>query len=140
MGMAVYYLKAEDCDEKTLDDINAFIREGQASHNFWQDNRSFDDEKREGFWNEFKKRFPTVYEMLQMEGLADGDFNNSLAGKLSFGDTEEAVRNDYGDLMFDAEVWHFADWDILSKFLEQKFGVKKARWVSDEYISIYDYL
>ena len=81
--------------------------------------------------------------MLETVELAGGDNNNNLAGKINFGiygEEAELGGNERSTLFFAAYVWHFADWDVLTTFLEEKFGLRNARWVSDEYINPFDLL
>jgi len=66
MGEAIYYLKAQGCDAKTLEAINAFIKEGHKAEDWWQDHRPLGFGKTneqltcDKFWEYFKTNFPTV--------------------------------------------------------------------------------
>ena len=120
-----------------MEAINDFIKEGQRAEDWWQENRGSDQGE---FWPKFKEFFPLVYEMLDDIQLAGKDCNNALAGTIDFGSESEQAGCDAGTLYFDALVWHFADWNILAHFLEKKFGLTNARWLSDEYVDEYDLL
>jgi hypothetical protein len=71
----------------------------------------------------------------QPHSLVGLDCNNELAGTLNFGETGdfERLEHDGVVLYFNAEVWHFADWEPLMAFLKNKWGATAAGYLSDEY-------
>jgi hypothetical protein len=144
MGTATYYLKANGCTKEKFEGIKAFFHEGVRAEEFWQNNRDMENQnKRENFWGTFAVHFPIVSKYLDSLGLYDRDCNNDLAGHLDFGyhnAVDEMKCDEYGILWFNAEVWHFAEWDGLCRFLESEYGLENARWISDEYINPYDLL
>jgi hypothetical protein len=69
---------------------------------------------------------------------------NSIGKHTFFGSSDDIDENFYlseeGELRYSARVWHFAEWDGLMKFLETEFGLKNARWISDEDVDPFDVL
>ena len=150
IGEAVYYLKADNCTKEALENIRKFILEACEAQDYWQDNRDMEVAgKRKEFWSEFKKKFPMTSKYLkQTKSLDDkklygGDCNNDLAGYLDFGDKEDTEYNlELHDecMLYNAMVWHFANWDGFADFLKSEFGLTKVRWISDEYMNPFDVL
>ena len=145
MGTATYYLKANNGTPEKMEQIRQFFLEGCKAEEYWQTNRDMDDGKRVSFWMPFKKQFPVVSKYLAFIKRLDGDCNNELARVLAFGDKEDiqenfAINVERKEICYHAEVWHFADWDVLVQFLESEYGLKNARWISDEYIKPFDLL
>lgn len=158
MGEAVYYLKANYDKKKEKEiraGVEALIKEGIESENFWQNNRgcSIDTDRKQWspatFWRNFKKKFPTIYRYLDYCGvryngrkIKDSNDHNDLAGQIDFGwnwdECKESIVFDDGEFRYSALVWHFADWTPFCKFLEDEFGMKNARWISDEYANPFD--
>ncbi len=140
MGEARYYLKAvfpTDITSEQLTTIQDFFLEGQDAEDWWQTHRFVKDQGQHNrFWYEFKQNFPLVTELIH--DLIGGDCNNDLAGRLDFGDTEDTPPPTIGqkpnEVLYDAIVWHYADWTPLCKFLKSHFGATAAGWLSDEYI------
>lgn len=150
MGEAVYYLKAENCTEERLEKIKKFILEVSEAQDYWQDNRDMEVAgKRKEFWSEFGKKFPMTSKYLRQtknhddKKLYGGDCNNDLAGYLDFGDSDDAEYNLKvcdGEMLYNACVWHFANWDGFAKFLQSEFGLENVRWISDENMNPFDML
>jgi hypothetical protein len=146
MGTATYYLKANNGTPEKMKQIRKFFLEGCKAEEYWQTNRDhIDDGKRVSFWMPFKKQFPTVSKYLAFIKRLDGDCNNELAGVLDFGCKEDIQENfafnaEREEIWYYAEVWHFADWDVLIRFLENEYGLKNVRWISDGYIEPFDLL
>jgi len=150
MGEATYYLKANNCTEEALENIRKFILEACEAQDYWQDNRDMEVAgKRKEFWSKFGKKFPLTSKYLKQTKSYDnkilygGDCNNDLAGYLDFGDKEDAEDNLelYDEqLLYNAYVWHFANWDGFADFLKSEFGLTKVRWISDEYMNPFDVL
>jgi hypothetical protein len=141
MGTARYYLKAqfpENITEEKFQTLKDFFLEGSKAEEFWQDNRhkkSFD------FWPDFEEQFPTVSLYLKDLNKFGKDCNNNLAGCLDFGFSDDIEANfTYSEnlLTYNAEVWHFADWELLTDFLKGHFGARKTGWISDGYADIAD--
>lgn len=131
MGEANYYLTAEFESEKKLNgvfkDIKKFIKQGKRAEEFWDKNRN---SKRKEFWENFKRKFPLIYEYLGE--LVEGDNNNDLAGEIDFG-MDNSIPTKRGVILeFSERVWHFSSWDRLAEFLKVKFGAKKVDWYNDE--------
>lgn len=153
IGEAVYYLKARNCTPEALENIRAFILEAYEAQDWWQDHRNMEHEgKREEFWKEFGKLFPLTSKYLHTVKaygkdtvIFGGDCHNDPAGYMDFGN-EENVDEDIdfdesdGEFRYSAMVWHFSDWDGFAKFLQTEYGLKKVRWISDEYMNPFDVL
>jgi len=157
MGSCMYYLKVRDCKQDVVESIREFILEGCEAEIWWQDHRDYerikdDPEKtRAKFWDQFTIKFPIISKYLKFIGKYGGDCNNALAGCIDFG-TDEDVEDHldftegdedkngvvHGELRYSAEVWHFADWGGFAEFLENEFGVRDARWISEEDMNPYD--
>jgi hypothetical protein len=140
----------KDCEENLVKIAN-FLREGNKAEEYRRKKRDMEPSgERDYFWADFKVKFPLVYRYLELDKLADKDCNNALARQLDFGclgDIENNLRfdykNDYSEdigIMYYAEVWHFADWSLLGKFLETEFKATHFRWLSDESIEPFDLL
>jgi len=148
MGEAIYYLKADNCTEEALENIKKFIIEASEAQDYWQDNREMEIAgNRSEFWIGFGEKFPLTSKYLKQTKDGDtmlygGDCNNDLAGYLDFGDNENADNLELCDenLRYHACVWHFANWNGFANFLKSEFGLKKVRWISDEYMNPFDVL
>ena len=146
--------------KKNFPEIKRFWREGIRAGDFWQDNRGG---PRRQFWRLFSEKFPLVSEYLQsipshdrdlcadfrITGISNKDpvvstgpmslfgqdHNNALSGTLDFGCPEDLgnLRCEGACLLFHAEVWHFARWEYLTEFLENKWGATNAMYCSNEY-------
>lgn len=139
MGEATYYLKAQfknrQAAHKALPQVKAFIEEVGKAYTYWQDNR--DSRMRDdAFWADFQGQFPQAYDFLKFQGIAGGDKNNALAGKISFGDTGylDSLQTEGNLLLYHELTWHFADWQPFCEYLKLKFGAEKAGYISDEYV------
>jgi hypothetical protein len=166
VGEAVYYLKAElppvADPAARLAEIRSFLAEGWAAAEFWQAFRgdptagpvrvgfgqvasTLNGYGQEAFWDEFKVRFPQVFDYCRLDPhLTYGDKNNALAGQLDFVNPEgpfggelEVWDEKVGQtLRISGEVWHFADWDRLCRYIKQRWGAMRAGWCSDEYTEV----
>jgi hypothetical protein len=144
MGEATYYMKGNNCSEETLEKIREFFKEGARAGDWWQEHRDYELEGRcDQFWSEFEVEFPLVTKYTKCIGIFGGDCNNDPAGQLDFGDEDEIDDNlelKGSQMKYSAYVWHFADWNGLMEFLQEEFGLKKCRWLSDENIDPSDLL
>lgn len=144
MGECYYRFKARFPKGTLLDkkkEIEAFIDEGVAAEDWWQDHRN---NKPSVFWPQFKKLFPTITEYLDTQyGWEELDKNcgNGLAGILEFGkdrDSSSNLQTSYDDalendiLLYTEEVWHLAEWNGFCEFLKHKWGALDAVWNSEE--------
>lgn len=145
MGEACYYLKGDNCSEEAFENIKLLFIEGSEAEYWWQDHRKMENEgKRNEFWSEFEMKFPMIAKYLKFANLFGNDCNNDLAGKIDFGseeDVEDAMYlTDDGEIGYSAMVWHFAEWDHISDFLESEFGLKNVRWINEEDANMFDLL
>lgn len=156
MGEAFYYLKGDNCTEGAFEQITEFIKEGCNSEDFWQESRGIYNNtkklKQDVFWKQCTERFPMVTKYLKFIKKYGGDSNNSLAGYLDFGREDDLDHLEFdadytdedgivvGRIKYNAMVWHCADWDGFTAFLQKEFGLKNVRWLSDEHIDPYDAL
>lgn len=144
MGEATYYCKIHfktvEEAKKSFFPIKDFFEEGYNAYEYWQDNRGVEEIK---FWKEFKDQFTVVTEYLKYINCygVGKDHDNGLAGKLDFmGDKEDIDNFELNDkvISYFSTVWHFADWDYLSNFIEDKWNCR-FRWISDEYANLLDH-
>jgi len=140
MGEATYYCKIKYNSEAERDEgykfVKSFFSEGVKAEDYWQSNRNIEDG--EMFWEEFSNRFPLVKEYLD-KFIEPPNHNNGLAGFLDFGDSDFDDRLQFVDneIGYDAYVWHFAKWDGMLAFVDDKTG-SDSDWVSDEYLNPFD--
>ena len=141
MGEATYYLKARFKSEQALTalmpEIRTFIEQGIRAEGFWRENRG---KSPEVFWPLFKEQFPQVTEYLG--DLVGGDCHGSVAGLLEFGQPDDlnGLLQSGAVLLYNAYVWHLADWDRFEAYLKKKFGAINVASLSDEYVEYYDLL
>lgn len=150
MGESIYYLKAENCVPEALEKIRLFIIEASEAQDYWQKHRDMEVAgKRDEFWKGFKEKFPITSKYLRQtknyddKKLYGGDCNNDLAGYLDFGDKEDMEYNLKvcdGEMLYNAYVWHFANWDGFAKFLQSEYGLTNVRWINEEYMNPFDML
>lgn len=155
MGSCMYYLKADECTKYNFYKIEKLIQEGSKAEDFWQENRGIYNKPampREEFWKKFQDNFPMVSEYLTYIKKFGGDSNNELAGYLNFGHEDDFENLEFideykddnneevGQIKYSAYVWHLADWTGFMKFLQSKFKVRNARWLSEEDIDPNDVL
>ena len=137
MGSATYYLKAKfpkKITEKKFQAIRNFFIEGSKAADYWQSNRGKTPDQ---FWPDFEKQFPEVTTYLKGLELFGKDCNNALAGQIDFGEQEDIEDNmtyEGNLLTYHAEVWHFAQWDPILKYLKGRYGAVQTGYVSDEYV------
>lgn len=146
MGEAVYHYKAtfrsDALTEELQGRLRAFHIEASKAYDYWQDNRDIEPDLVENFWQVFKVKFPTMYEFMKLEALAGDKSLNKLSGMMSWGTEEDADNLSFhGDIArYNANVWHFADWEKLGAFLKYKFGAIEFKWISEEYANVADML
>jgi len=139
MGTARYYMRAEfgseEKAESALLKIKKFLKEAKKAQDYWQANRDMEyKDQRSQFWDKFSTLYPEVSKYLDVAGYYGGECNNTLAGRISFGGSDEINIELYGDeVRYNAEVWHFANWTMFGKFLKTEYGARKFGYVSDEY-------
>jgi len=120
MGECVYAMVAvfpKRVKPEQLAVIKEFFKEAYKAHEYT------------GESEEFKEKFPLVCEYL---GKSDG---RMLSGLISFGSEEDLERLIIvrGTLLtYSAEVWHFADWDLLAEYMKKKFGAKEVLLTNEE--------
>lgn len=139
MGEATYYMKARFASDKIargkLAFISKFILEGQRAYEFWQKHRHEDPIQ---FWPTFKENFPEVSKYLASGDLLGGDVNNVLAGHLDFGGEDDHATVQGDIIKFAATCWHFAEWDLFTTYIIERFGAFDCKWVSDEYLDPFE--
>ncbi len=133
MGTANYYMKCR-VDKKHMPKIRKFFKQGYEAEIFWQENKK---EKSSSFWNTFSKKFPDIFRMLKEYGVAETD---NISAFLNFGYEEKKPYWSNGIMFYSAEVWHFANWDIIAQYLKKHCGVTNVKWISDEFINFFDVL
>ena len=126
-----------DVDKKLRDDCMKEFKQAKAQ-----------------FWTEFKQRYPLVAEMLakvKSSGHVNGvwtdlslvmthDPRNALAGVINFGSFDDEPEQVGDVLVFSSEVSTSADWNGISNYLKKKYKAKAVKWVSEDDMSITDFL
>jgi hypothetical protein len=136
VSTAIYYLKARFATpaaaKNALPNVQGFIREGIRAHAWWQNHRHYEHRgQRPDFWKLFQWQFPPIHKYLGSK--AGGDCDQALLGFLEFGkDQEFELRTDREFLLYRAEVWHGADWDLIGEFLKTEFSAEASDWIGQE--------
>ena len=148
MGEAIYYMKAVYSTEKIAEEkkpeVEAFLLRMNQCETMWHDVRSWEDYIKAD--HILRGKFLDVFEGLGIEkgdAKLDREYQkglNYLAGLL-----DSPMRNsEWGlyacnvvgnSIQFWGEVWHFANWDGLKKYLI-KGGAIKADWLSEEHTNV----
>jgi hypothetical protein len=138
MGSAYYSMLAEfpkKITAKQKKAITEFFVQGSQAYDYWQEHH---DQKTKEFWQGFRAKYPVLTEYLASAGMDEKD-TNDLAGSLSFGTGDDIQCSlaftdvkDKTELTYQAEVWHFANWEPLTDFLRVKFGASSVEYMSDE--------
>jgi len=147
MGMATYYTKiwysSKEAADKALDTfIIPLFKEGCEAGDWWQRHRNMENGAK--FWNQFATRFPLTMNYIRSFDLQITDHNNGLAGKLDFCNTPDDIEDFWadntGEIRYAAYVWHYADWDPMLFYIQEKTWAEDFAWLSDEYMDPFECL
>ena len=141
--MCTFYLSAmwnsEEEASKAMTDIKEFITKLERAEDSWHLIRAKREISPVERYETLKMEHPEVYsnEFIGEFEIEESDKSmNKLAGIVEPPANESLDINQYGDTIeMSGEVWHFADWGYLARYMKC-LGAVKSGWMSEEGMEI----
>lgn len=143
MSETIYALKAtfRHINKEKEKELKSFIKEMSTAHKWWHKNRdTFDKEKTQ---LEFSNDFPIIAAYINSLNLQKPYGANSLVGTLmwiSDDDIENFICITETELSMEFEESNWFNPTGLCEFLKTHFEAVDARWISEDSVSLGDYM
>ena len=119
-------LKFNHSDLTTIaDDLKQFINEGLAAYDFWQYSNELVENE---WWEEFRKRFPAIFDYIKGATFLTGNDKKYLARVLAFPTEISIIGN---TIKLSGTIWDGATWEILMNYLYFRYLAKDYVWYTD---------
>ena len=139
MGEAMYTMiakweseeKAQEAEPRVLE----FLKQMGKAEDLWQEVRMKERDKPAEADTKLRTAYPEVFRILKIPITLPDEGLSYLAGLLSSPCSWKFwLERKNNIIRFSGMVWHFANWDPLSRAMREEFGAIVTKWWSDEWV------